>query len=246
LLAAEGAAVCLGDVDDAPLTAVVRDIARTGGRAVGVPGDCADPEVADALAAAAGAFGDLDVVVANAGTARDAPFHELDPADWDLVTRAGLGATRGVLRACVPLMRARATEELARDGRVHHQRKITTTVSSGAFTGGPGGSALSAAGGAILALTRTLARELGAFGVNVNAVVPGFIATRMTAPQTVDEPTVGVPESVRQLTKAMTALGRHGTPEDVARVHLFLVSPDSDFVTGAAIPVTGGLLGTLL
>lgn len=246
VLAAEGAAVCLGDLDHRPLAGVVRAIVRAGGQAVAVPGDCAETQVAEALAAAAEELGGPDIVVANAGAARDAAFHALDSADWDLVAQANLGTTLGVLRACVPLMQARATDELARDGTVDHQRKITTTVSSGAFTGAPGGSALSAAGGGILALTRTLARELGAFGINVNAVVPGFIATRMTAPQTADETTTGVPESMRQLTKAMTALGRHGTPDDVARVHLFLASPDSDFVTGAAIPVTGGLLGTLL
>lgn len=246
LLAAEGAAVCLGEIDQGPLTAVVREIGRAGGRAVAVPGDCSEAQVADALAAAAQELGGPDIVVANAGSTRDAAFHTLEPSDWDRVTQANLGATLAVLRACVPLMQARATEELARDGQVDHQRKITTTVSAGAFTGSPGGSALSAAGGGVLALTRTLARELGGFGINVNAVVTGFIATRMTAPQTADDTTTGVPESVRQLTKAMTALGRHGTPEDVARVHLFLVSPDSDFVTGAAIPVTGGLLGTLL
>lgn len=238
--------MCLGDVDHGPLTEVARDIERAGGQAVAIQGDCGQPKVAEALAAAALELGGPDIVVANAGSARDAAFHTLDPGDWDQVIQATLGATLAVLRACVPLMRSRATEELARDGRVSHQRKITTTVSSGAFTGSPGGSALSAAGGGVLALTRTLARELGAFGVNVNAVVPGFIATRLTAPQTADDPTSGVPESVRQLTKAMTALGRHGTPRDVALVHLFLVSPDSDFVTGAAIPVTGGLLGTLL
>jgi 3-oxoacyl-[acyl-carrier protein] reductase len=244
--AAEGAAVCLGDRDAGPLSAVLDQIRAVGGAARGVPGDCADPAVAARLAACAlDAFGALDIVVNNAGSTRDAVYHGLDPADWNQVLNDGLTTTAAVIRACLPSMRQRATEELVRDGRVAHQRKITSTVAAATFTGSPGQSALSATGGAVLALTRTLARELGGYGINVNAIVPGFVETRFTAPQTADHPDTGIPEPVRQLTLAMTALGRYGAPADLAGVHLFLASEDADFVTGAALPVTGGLLGTL-
>jgi 3-oxoacyl-[acyl-carrier protein] reductase len=122
------------------------------------------------------------------------------------------------------------------DGRV--------AVVTGAGRGiGAATAALFAAAGAVVGLTRTLARELGSFGINVNAVAPGFIETRLTAALGADD-AVGVAEPVRQMTKAMTALGRYGTPEDVARAHLFLASADADFVTGITLPVTGGMLGT--
>ena len=134
-----------------------------------------------------------------------------------------------------------ATAELARHGRVAWQRKITNTAAGALYTGNPGQANLAAGAGAVVRLTRTLARELGGFGINVNPVAPGFIDTRLTA--AADDGT-GVPEPLRQMTKAMTALGRFGSPEDVARVHLFLASSDADFVTGVTIPVTGGLLGT--
>jgi 3-oxoacyl-[acyl-carrier protein] reductase len=172
-------------------------------------------------------------------------FGDLDQRTWDAVHRDGLGATLAVSQACLVHLRATATEELSRTGRVAHQRRITNTVASAALTGSPGGAALSATGGAIAGLTRTLARELGGYGVNVNAVAVGFVETRLSAAQTAEDPATGVAESIRQMTKAMTALGRHGTPADVAAVHAFLASGDADFVTGAVIPVTGGLIGTL-
>ena len=130
------------------------------------------------------------------------------------------------------------------NGRVAYQRKIVNTSSSVAFTGNPGQANYTAAKGAIISLTRTLARELGPFGINVNAVAPGFIETRLTAVRA-DGDQLGIPEATRQMAIAITALGRAGTPADVANVHAFLAGPDSDFVTGVTIPVTGGQLGVM-
>ena len=243
LFAREGAAVVLGDIDAEPLQTVAADIVAAGGVAATVVGDCADAATASALVAAAVELGGPDVVVNNAGTREDAAFHALDDQAWDTVQHACVQAALATTRAAVPVLRDKAMRELARDGRVAHQRKITNTAASAFFTGNPGQANLAAAAGAIIGITRTLARELGSFGVNVNAVAPGFIETRLTRRETVDDPG-GVPEPIRQMTKAMTALGRYGTPDDVARVHLFLASGDADFVTGVTIPVAGGLLGT--
>lgn len=244
LFAREGARVVVNDIDAGPARAVGEEIAAAGGHGHVVAGDAADPRVAGQLAdAAADVFGGLDVLVNNAGTTRDAAFHAMDPALWSLVQDAALGTTVEVTRACLPLLRDRAASELARDGTVAHQRKITNTAAAGFLTGSPGQANLNAAGGAVVGLTRTLARELGGFGINVNVVVPGFVTTRLTDAQTADG-VLGVPESIRQMTKAVTALGRYGTPDDLARVHLFLAGTDADFVSGATIPVTGGMLGT--
>ena len=201
--------------------------------------------VADELAAAALAHhGGLDVVVCNAGSALDAAFHALDDAAWTAVLRDAFEATATVLRACAVPMRDAAAQELARDGRVARRRAITTTVAAAAVTGSPGSANLAAAGGAVRSLTATVARELGPFGITCNAVLVGFVETRMTAPQG-PEDRAGTPEPVRQMTRAMTALGRFGTPAEVAAVHAFLVGPDATFVTGAVVPATGGLLGTV-
>jgi len=111
-----------------------------------------------------------------------------------------------------------------------------------ALMGNPGQVNYTAAKGGLIAMTKTLARELGPFRINVNAVAPGFIETRLTQAKT-DGDTYGIPEQMRQLSLMLISLGRLGEPEDVANVHAFLVSSDADFVSGVTIPVTGGQLG---
>jgi 3-oxoacyl-[acyl-carrier protein] reductase len=139
-------------------------------------------------------------------------------------------------------MREVAKAEMAVAGKPRYHRKITFTSSVVAFTGNAGQYNYTAAKGAIVSTTKTLARELGPFWINVNAVAPGFVQTRLTAPKTEGGP-LGIPEQMRQASLALIALGRFGEPADIAGVHAFLVSPDSDFVTGVTIPVTGGQLG---
>ena len=91
-------------------------------------------------------------------------------------------------------------------------------------------------------MTRTLARELGPFHVNVNAVAPGFIETRLTQSKQEGED-IGVPEANRQMALMIIALGYYGQPEDVANAHLFLASPESDYISGVVLPVAGAMLG---
>ena len=87
-----------------------------------------------------------------------------------------------------------------------------------------------------------MARELGSFHINVNAVAPGFIETRLTAAKQEGED-LGVPEQNRQMALLLIALGYYGQPEDVAKAHLFLASEESDYISGAILPVSGGMLG---
>jgi NAD(P)-dependent dehydrogenase (short-subunit alcohol dehydrogenase family) len=188
--------------------------------------------------------GQLDILINNAGITRDKMFHNLDDDLFDLVLDVNLKTVVHATQAAMPHMRDVAKAELKATGKVAYQRKIVNTSSSVAFTGNPGQANYTAAKGAIISLTRTLARELGPFGITVNAVAPGFIETRLTAPKG-DGDELGVPEQMRQMAIAITALGRAGRPEDVAAVHAFLAGPDSDFVTGVTIPVTGGQLGVM-
>lgn len=246
LFAARGAQVVVNDRDEDVAEATARAVRAAGGQAAAVPGDCADADVARRLAdAAVDAFGTVDILVCSTGSLADGVFHALDDEDWESVHRDMVTAAIAAARACLVEMRGRAQAELAASGRVTHQRKIILTSAASHATGNPGQANLTAAAGAVVGLTRTLARELGGFGINVNAVAPGFIETRLTASQGADDRS-GVAEPIRQMTKAMTALGRYGTPEDVAQAHLFLAGRESDFITGVTLPVTGGMLGTLL
>ena len=240
LFVASGAAVVLVDIEGGPVSALGQ---RLGDAAHVVVGDAADDRVA-ALAAttAVDAFGGLDAVVNSAGTTADGTLHDLPDDRWAAVQHACVTTTLVTTRACVALMRELAKVELTADGPPRH-RAVVGTAAASWWTGSPGQANLTAAGGAVVGLFRTLARELGGFGITANTVAHGFIDTRLTAPLAAAGG-YGVAEPLRQMTKAMTALGRHGTPDDVARVHRFLASTDAAFVTGAVIPVTGGLLGT--
>jgi 3-oxoacyl-[acyl-carrier protein] reductase len=244
-LAIDGAAVVINDVDAEPAHETAEQIDRAGGEASVSIADTVDLAAARELAdRAVERYGKIDILINNAGITRDRMFHNLDDELFDLVLDVNLKTAVHATQAAMPHLREVAKAELRTRGRVAYQRKIVNTSSSVAFTGNPGQANYTAAKGAIISLTRTLARELGPFGINVNAVAPGFIETRLTAVKGAGDE-LGVPEATRQMAVAITALGRPGRPEDVANVHAFLAGPDSDFVTGVTIPVTGGQLGVM-
>jgi 3-oxoacyl-[acyl-carrier protein] reductase len=132
---------------------------------------------------------------------------------------------------------------MGEQGQPAYHRKINFTTSVAALVGNAGQANYTAAKGAIVALTKTLARELGPFRINVNAVAPGFIETRLTQAKQEGED-LGIPEQVRQMALMMIGIGSYGQPEDVANAHLFLASSEADYISGAVLPVAGALLGT--
>jgi 3-oxoacyl-[acyl-carrier protein] reductase len=242
-LAADGASVVVNDVDADPAHETAELIGKAGGAAIVSLANTVDLAAArELVSAAVEEFGKLDIVVNNAGITRDKTFHNMTDEMYEFVLDVNLRTAFHATLAAMPYLRAVAKREIAEQGRVAYHRKITFTSSVAALTGNPGQFNYTAAKGAIVAVTKTLARELGPFGINVNAVAPGFIETRLTAPK---QPggDLGVPEEMRGLAVAMISLGRPGYPEDVANVHAFLVSPDADFVSGVTIPVTGGQYG---
>jgi len=241
--AAEGAAVVVNDVDAEPAQEAVRAVTDAGGRGLVSTHNTIELDQARAMmAAAAEEFGKVDIVVNNAGITRDKTFHNMDDELWDFVLDVNLRTAFHTTLAAMPHLRDTAKKEMTEQGQPAYHRKITFTTSSAALTGNSGQANYTAAKGAIIALTRTLARELGPFQINVNAVAPGFIETRLTASKQEGED-IGVPEQIRQMALMLISLGRYGQPEDVANVHLFLASPESDFVSGVVLPVTGGQLG---
>jgi 3-oxoacyl-[acyl-carrier protein] reductase len=242
-LAADGAVVVLNDVDAEPVEETAVLVAAAGGEASVVVADTVDRQAAvDLVTTAVQRHGRLDIVVNNAGVTRDKIFHNLDDDLFDVVFDVNFRTGFHTTLAAMPYLREVAKAEIAATGSPAYHRKITFTSSVVAFTGNPGQYSYTAAKGAIASTTKTLARELGPFGINVNAVAPGFIETRMTAAKQPGQ-VVGIPEEMRRATLALIALGRFGRPEDVANVHAFLVSPDADFVSGVTVPVTGGQLG---
>lgn len=243
-LASEGASVIVNDIDGPPAEETAALIRDAGGDVHVVVADTVDMERAYHLVAEAVAtFGKLDIVVNNAGTSRDEMFHRMTDELLDLVLDVNLKTSFHTTLAAMPYLREVAKQERDERGSVRYHRKVTFTASASALTGNPGQYNYTAAKGALIATTRTIARELAPFGVNVNAVAPGFIDTRLTRPK---EPgaALGIPAALRQKLIADVPMGRAGLAEDVAAAHAFLVSPDADYITGVTLPVAGGMVGT--
>ncbi len=189
---------------------------------VDLPCDLGDPDAIEALGPALDrSLGGVDVLVHSAGLTRDAVLWKMDRAAWEQVLRVNLDSAFHLLRLAVPRMRARG------DGRV----VLVSSINGERGKLGQSNYAASKAG--LIGLARSLAREVGRFGIRVNVVAPGLIETPMTA---------GLPDPVKEAAVRETALGRIGAPEDVAGSVLFLVSDLSRHVTGQVLRVDGGQL----
>lgn len=243
LFAREGAAVVVNDVDPDPAEETAQEVKEAGGEVLVSTDNTVNlGEARSLMSKAAEQFGAIDIVVNNAGITRDKTFHNMDDDIWDFVLDINLKTAFHTSLASMPYLREAAKREKAEKGQPAYHRKITFTTSTAFLQGNAGQANYTAAKGAVVGLTRTLARELGPFHVNVNAVAPGFIETRLTASKEAGAD-LGVPEATRQMALMVIGLGYYGQPEDVAKVHLFLASPDADYVSGVVLPVSGALLG---
>jgi 3-oxoacyl-[acyl-carrier protein] reductase len=238
----EGARVVINDVDEEPAAearAACEAIAP-GSAAIHV-GSVAERAATDALMrTAVERFGQLDIVINNAGIARDRMCHLMTDEWWDLVIDVNLRGTFNCIRSAAPYLRDVAKEEIDRDGRPRYHRKIVNFFSTAAIRGNPGQVNYVAAKMGNIGITRTVAQEWARFWINVNAVAPGFTNTRLTQVREKGGE-IGVPEERRQSVMQSAPMGRIGEPEDIANVVLFFASPLSDFVTGQEINVSGGM-----
>ncbi|MCA1727659.1 MAG: glucose 1-dehydrogenase [Actinobacteria bacterium] len=242
--AEEGAAVVVNDVDPDPAEETAQAIKDAGGRAMVSTENTVELEQARQMMARANEeFGKIDILVNNAGITRDKTFHNLDDATWDFVIDVNLKTAFHATLAAMPYLREAAKKEMAEKGAPAYNRKVTFTTSVAALVGNSGQANYTAAKGGIVALTKSLARELGPFKINVNAVAPGFIETRLTQAKQEGED-MGIPEAVRSMALMLIALGRYGQPEDVANAHVFLASHEADFISGVVLPVSGGQMGS--
>jgi 3-oxoacyl-[acyl-carrier protein] reductase len=221
-LAADGADLALADVKAEWLDDTAAKVRALGRRAEVFAVDVSDGAAVEAgVAAVVAAFGRLDILVNNAGITRDGLLVRMDEASWDAVLGINLkGVFLMTKAAAKTMMRARSGA-------------IVNVASIVGITGNPGQANYTASKGGVIALTKTCAKELGARGIRVNAVAPGFIHTAMTD---------ALKPEIREAMLKTIPLARAGEPEDVAAVVAFLAGPDAAYVSGQTIPVCGGMI----
>jgi 3-oxoacyl-[acyl-carrier protein] reductase len=225
-LAQDGYAVGVLDLDESACAETVSAVTSAGGQAVALGADVGDSgQVTTAVEQLVAAFGGPTVLVNNAGITRDNLLFKLTEDDWDAVLRTHLRGAFLVSKAVQGFM----TE--ARWGRI-------VNLSSTSALGNRGQANYAAAKAGMQGFTKTLAIELGPFGVTVNAIAPGFIATDMTA-ATAARLKMSV-DDFHQAAAAEIPLRRVGQPADIANVVGFLVSEDASYVSGQVIYVAGG------
>jgi 3-oxoacyl-[acyl-carrier protein] reductase len=247
-LAAEGARVLVNDLDAEPAEAAVLAIRKSGGVAAAYPGSVTEKDFARGfIAAALEHFGDIHILVNNAGYIWNGPLQKISDEQWDAIQDVHLKAPFRILRELSRYLDTRVPQERKSGVRIH--RKVVN-VSSVAATGGTAGQANYATAKAGLhGLTRSLAKEWGPLAVNVNCIAFGYIETRLTQ-EIVGETAVkiggharrvGLTRDMIEAIKGRIALGRAGTVDEAAGAVLFFCVPESDYITGQILEVSGGL-----
>lgn len=225
ILARAGHRLVLSGLDEPGLTTVAADVAAAGGQAVTLAGDLRERDLPGALVdLAVSSFGRLDHLVTGAGASRPVPMVEMEDDEWDRLVDLNLSAVFRIAK-----MAARRMIAQGEGGAIVH-------ISSIAHANGGANLAYGSAKGGVATLTYGMAQQLGPHGIRVNAVAPGIIDTPMVRN--------GFAQQFDALVEGAalrTPLGRLGRPEDVANVIAFLLSPGAAFVTGALIPITGGI-----
>ena len=221
-MAKEGAKVVVNDILDCDEPS--RRLCDSGAEAIGVKADVTDLSAMEAVVEqAVDAFGRVDILVNNAAIyagIRYGSFFDISMEEWERVIKVNITGTFVPTRAITPLMKEQ------RSG------KIVNISSAAVYTGIPDFVHYTAAKAAVIGMTRAIARELGPYGITVNAVAPGYIMAPSNEAQ---------PKLIDELNVNQRCIQRSAYPKDVVGTVLFLASSDSDFVTGQTIIVDGGI-----
>ena len=223
LLAENGADVAVNFAGStAAAEAVAAEIEKMGRKAILVQGDVSQTEVcAEMVDKVVKEFGHIDILVNNAGITRDTLLLRMKEEDWDAVLNTNLKGVFNCTKAAVKYMAKQRSGSIV---------NISSVV---ALMGNAGQANYAAAKAGILGFTRSVAKEMAARGIRVNAVTPGFIKTDMTSV---------LSEKVVAAMEASIPLARLGEPEDIAKAVLFLVSDNAAYITGQTLHVDGGMV----
>ena len=221
-LALQGAAVVGTATSEAGAAAISERLNSLGVKGVGMALNVTDSEACTAcITKISDEYGPVSILVNNAGITRDNLFMRMKDDEWDDVISTNLTSVYRMCKLVIkPMMKARK-------GRIIN---ISSVVG---ITGNAGQVNYSASKAGVLGMTKSLARELGSRSITINAIAPGFIESDMTN---------ALPEAQKEKLKAEIALGRLGTPEDIAQTCLFLASDGAGYITGQTISVNGGMV----
>jgi 3-oxoacyl-[acyl-carrier protein] reductase len=220
--AAAGANVAFTYLSSSAAAEEVANIVRTaGGEALAIQADAASFDAAaDVVSQVIEAWGQIDVLVNNAGITRDNLLIRMTEEDWDAVLETNLKSVFNFCKAAYrPMMKQRAG-------------KIVNLSSVVGASGNPGQTNYAASKAGIVGFSKSLARELAARGVSVNVLAPGYVDTEMTS---------AMPEAAREAMLKAVPMGRPARPEEIAEAALFLASDAADYITGQVLHVNGGL-----
>jgi len=221
-LANEGSHCVLCDVNEQELNSATLEIKALGVQAVPIGLNVTDFSQCESMVnKVIDKFGEIDILINNAGITKDGLLLRMKEEDWDSVISVNLKGTFNCTKAAVKVMLKQ------RSGRIVNVASIIGVM------GNAGQANYAASKAGIIGLTKSVAKEVASRNINVNAIAPGFIETKMTQV---------LPEDVKTAMLKQIPLARFGKPEDVAQLVLFLVSEDSSYITGQVIQIDGGML----
>ena len=247
LLAEHGAKVLINDLDGDVAEQAAGEIQ---GETTVFAGDLTKPGVPDDLVKKAlDDFGQLDIIVNNAGYTWDGVIHKMEDEQFQAMLDIHTVVPFRIARAAAPYLRETAKKEREAGDEVF--RKIVNVSSISGTMGNAGQANYSAAKAGLVGLTRTLAKEWGQFKINVNAVAFGFVETRLTAAKEGAETIerggqaiqLGIPDQMRQMASAIIPLGRPASPEEAAGGIFILCTPWANYIHGQVLHITGGQFG---
>jgi 3-oxoacyl-[acyl-carrier protein] reductase len=221
LLARNGADIVVSDINLEKAEETAKEVQILGRKALAIKVDVAKSDDVDKMVQAILAqFGHIDILINNAGIARDKLILRMTEEDWDAVLNINLKGTFNCTKAVVRHMSKQ------KSGKIVSIASVVGEMGNA----GQGNYAASKAG--VIGFTKTIAREFAQRGINVNVIAPGYIETPMTE---------ALPDKVKEDLKRLIPMDRLGKPEDVAEAVLFLVSESANYITGQVLNVNGGI-----